>query len=108
MPSGGQRRRRVTRCPSTSRTSILTRPARGSEGAVSSESLAIHDESGMLGQLIIESHGRDVRMVRLPVHARRSLGSRAIINGFDQTAADAIAAQLRRSEKVLQIAGLGR
>src|SRR5258705_2786094 len=62
----------------------------------------------MLGHLIIEPHGGGVSVVRLPVHTRRSLGSRANTNSLNETPTDAMSAQLWRGEEVLQVACLRR
>src|SRR3954468_8382899 len=70
-----------------------------------SEDLAIDDEPGTLGDLVVQALRRDVGLMRLPVHARGAGELRALVDAVDQRRADTLAACGLGREQVLQIAG---
>src|SRR6516225_5262268 len=66
--------------------------------------LAIDDESLVLGDLVVKRARGAVGFMRLPVDARRADEFCLLVHGFDQRAADALAARGLEREKILQIA----
>ncbi|CAM2138133.1 hypothetical protein PT2222_100135 [Paraburkholderia tropica] len=66
--------------------------------------LAIHDEAGLHRDVVVKAHGGVIRLVRMPVDARRVRGLRMRVHRFDQRASYALAAHVRRREQILQIA----
>src|SRR5260221_3728620 len=67
--------------------------------------LAVDDESRALRDLVVEPHRRRVRLVRLPVDARRTGLARLRVDRLDQRAPDTLAARRLAGEEILQIAG---
>lgn len=65
----------------------------------------VDDEPIVPGDLVVERTPGGVRVVRLPVDPANPMGSCRTIHGMNELAADTPAARLRRSEKVLQVAG---
>src|SRR5271168_3865267 len=91
--------------PTTQLPAASRRAARGcGKLPTPSKQLAIDDESGMLGDLVIERSRGEVGFVGLPVDARRSGEPCLLINPLDQRATDAFAARGLRGEQILQIA----
>lgn len=69
------------------------------------EIVRVDDEPIVPGDLVVERAPGGVRVVRLPVDPANPMGSCRTIHGMNELAADTPAARLRRSEKVLQVAG---
>src|SRR6266404_5856964 len=76
-----------------------------SESESSSEQFAIDDKSGVLRDLVIKLHRGEVRLVCLPVYARRSGKLRLLIDSIDQCSAHTFSARGLAGEQILQIAG---
>jgi hypothetical protein len=69
--------------------------------------LAINDEAGALGHLVVELHGRQVGLVSLPIDSRRSGEFCLLIDGLNQSASYSLAARALGGEQVLQVADGG-
>src|SRR5690606_38721569 len=74
------------------------------EGRSASEQPAIDEEAGAFRNLVVELHRGRVRLVGLPVDARRAGLAGALVDALDEGAAHARAARRRIREQVLQIA----
>src|SRR4051812_5417593 len=68
-----------------------------------SEDLAIDDEPGTFGDLVVQALRRDVGLMRLPIDARGACEFRALVDAVDQRRADTLAASSLGREQVLQI-----
>src|ERR1700692_5074699 len=114
--TGGLIRRRCTlalHCYAAVTAGLIHRPARGPHQSVTpgcgklptpSEQLAVDDEPGALGDLVVERSRGEVGFVGLPVDARRSGELCLPLNALDQRATDAFAARGLGGEQILQIA----
>src|ERR1700677_3185879 len=81
----------------------IRKPARTCRPALSafSDVFSIDDESGTLGDLVIQLHRRAVGFVGQPVDARYAGKCRLPVDGADQSPSDALAARRGIGEEVL-------
>src|SRR6266850_25300 len=81
--------------------------AEACEGRVSAarQVLPIHDESGPLGDPVVQAHRGLVRLVRVPVDTTRAALPGSLVHRLDQRTAHALPAHGRSGEEVLQVAG---
>src|SRR6266478_700519 len=102
----GQCRGRCRLCRSLT---VLQKPHKQSERYASarrsgSQARAVDNEARAHADLIVELLGKGVRLMRLPVDARRAGRCRALIDTVDQSSSDTLSPCLLAREQVLQVA----
>src|SRR5258708_30009567 len=70
-----------------------------------SQRLAVHHETGVVRDLVVQLHGRMICLMRLPVDPLQAVCLGPYIHGFDQRTADTFAALRLQRVEILQIAG---